>query len=153
MCTAAPKVWYFITPLLDIWPQLNFEPSFLQELFYLVPVFPCAQTKNLKKREEPGKIYHMRNVTGRENLITRQWTNELAHGLLTENSCESFMVDRMGLDSTMLYYLAVQWAMVSVLRPIYLKITITYSLTWKTEHSISQKMVLKVLLNAKAVLS
>ena len=38
---------------------------------------PRAQTKNRKERGEPGKIYHVRNVIGRENLITCGRTNEL----------------------------------------------------------------------------
>ena len=41
------------------------------------------------------------------------------------------MADRMGLDGTMLHYLAVRKAMVSVHRPVHSKITLTYSLTWK----------------------
>ena len=40
--------------------------------------------KNQKERGEPGKIYHMRNVIGRENLITSGQTNELTHALWTE---------------------------------------------------------------------
>ena len=43
----------------------------------------------------------MRNVIGRENLITCGRTNALAHAVRTEYSCDSFMADRMGLDSTM----------------------------------------------------
>ena len=35
------------------------------------PGSPRARTKNRKERGEPGKIYHMRNVTGREDLIAR----------------------------------------------------------------------------------
>ena len=42
---------------------------------------PHAQTKNRKERGEPGKIYHVRNVTGREDVITSGRTNELAHTL------------------------------------------------------------------------
>ena len=43
------------------------------------------RTKNQKERGEPGKIYHVRNVIGRENLITCGRTNEsVAHALLTE---------------------------------------------------------------------
>ena len=42
------------------------------------------RTKNGKERGEPGKIYHVRNVIGRENLITCGRTNELTHALLTE---------------------------------------------------------------------
>ena len=57
----------------------------------------------------------MRNVIGREDLITCGRTNELAHTVRTECSCDSFMADRMGLDSIMLHYLAVRKAMVSVL--------------------------------------
>ena len=44
----------------------------------------------------------MRNFIGRENLITCGQTNELAHAVRTEYSCDSFMADRMGLDGTML---------------------------------------------------
>ena len=95
-----------------------------------------AQTKNGKERGEPGKIYHMRNVIGRENLITCGWTNELAHALLTwiySFSRESFyMADRTELDSTTVHYLAVRLAMVSIHRPVHWKITLTYSPTWQT---------------------
>ena len=38
----------------------------------------------------------MRNVIGRENLITCGRTNELAHAVRTECSCDSFMAGRMG---------------------------------------------------------
>ena len=48
------------------------------------PGSPHTQTKNQKERGEPGKIYHVRNVIGRENLITCGWTNELARALLKE---------------------------------------------------------------------
>ena len=40
--------------------------------------------KKKKERGGPGKIFHVRNVTGRENLITCGWTNELVHVLLTD---------------------------------------------------------------------
>ena len=46
---------------------------------------------------EPGKIYHVRNVTGGENLITSGRKNELAHTLynrLYSFSYKSFMADR-----------------------------------------------------------
>ena len=75
----------------------------------------------------------MRNVIGREDLITCGRTNELAHALRTECSCDSFMADRMGLDSTILHYLAVRKAMVSVHKPVHSKITLTYSLTWQAD--------------------
>ena len=71
----------------------------------------------------------MRNVIGRENLITCGRMNELAHAVRTEYSCDSFMADRMGLNGTMLHYLAVRKAMVSVHKPVHPKITVTYSLT------------------------
>ena len=45
---------------------------------------PHARTKNVKERGEPGKIYHVRNTIGRENLITCGQTNKLVHALLTE---------------------------------------------------------------------
>ena len=44
---------------------------------------PRARTKNRKERGEPGKIYRVRNVIGRENLITCGQMNEFAHTLLT----------------------------------------------------------------------
>ena len=75
----------------------------------------------------------MRNVIGRENLITCGRTNKLAHAVRTEDSCDSFMADRMGLDGTMLHYLAVRKAMVSVHKPVHSKITLTYSLTWQAD--------------------
>ena len=34
------------------------------------PGSPRMRMKNQKERGEPGKIYHMRNVIGRKNLIT-----------------------------------------------------------------------------------
>ena len=52
--------------------------------------------------------------------------NELTDAFLTEYSCESFMVDRTGLDSTTLH-LAVRWAMVSVHRP---EILLAYLANW-----------------------
>ena len=45
----------------------------------------CKQT--IKRKGEPGKIYHMRNVTGRDNLYNYMcimWPNKLAQALLTE---------------------------------------------------------------------
>ena len=48
------------------------------------PGSPRVRTKNKKESGEPGKIHHMRNVIGRENLITCGQMNELAHALLTE---------------------------------------------------------------------
>ena len=66
-------------------------------------------------------------------------------------SCNSFfMADRIGLDGTMLHYLAVRKAMVSVHRPVHSKITLTYSLTWQTDRCTSRRMAFKALLNAKA---
>ena len=43
--------------------------------------------KNGKEMGEPGKIYHVRNVIGRENMIMYGLMNELAHALLTECTC------------------------------------------------------------------
>ena len=48
------------------------------------PGSPHTWAKKTKGRGEPGKIFHVRNVTGRENLITCGWTNELVHVLLTD---------------------------------------------------------------------
>lgn len=40
--------------------------------------------KNRKERGEPGSIYHVRNVTGGEDLVTYEQTNELDYTLLIE---------------------------------------------------------------------
>ena len=61
------------------------------------------------------------------------WANERIRPRFIDRiysfSRESFMADRTGVDSTMLQYLAVQRAMVSVHRPVHSKIMLTYSLT------------------------
>ena len=51
--------------------------SLLPFLLASFPGSPCVRTKNQKEKGEPGKIYHMRNVIGRENLTTSGRTNEL----------------------------------------------------------------------------
>ena len=66
------------------------------------------------------------------------WANERTHPRFNDRiylfSRESFMADRTGLDSTtLLHYLAVRRAMVSVNRPVHSKITLTYSLTLRTD--------------------
>ena len=48
------------------------------------PGSPHTQMKNREERREPGKIYHVRNVISRENLIISGRTNELTHALWTE---------------------------------------------------------------------
>ena len=60
------------------------------------------------------------------------------------------MADRMGLDSTMLHYLTVWKAMVSVHRPVHPKTMLTYSLPWQTDRCSPRRMAFKALLNAKA---
>ena len=89
------------------------------------------RTKNGKERGEPGKIYHVRNVIGRE--LDYMWANKRTHPRFIDRiysfSLKSFMADRTGLDSTMLHYLTVQRAMVSVHRHVHSKITLTYSFT------------------------
>ena len=85
----------------------------------LVPRLSPRANEKSKERGEPGRIYHVRNVIGRENLITCGRTNELAHVVRTEYSCDSFMADRMGLDGTMLHYLAVRKATVSVHKSVH----------------------------------
>ena len=47
----------------------------------------CKQKNRKERGGEPSKIYHMRNISGRDNLITFGRTNELAHALLTEYTC------------------------------------------------------------------
>ena len=73
----------------------------------------------------------MRNVIGRENLITCGRTNELAHAVRTDTvfNCDSFYMG--DLDGIMLHYLAVRKAMVSIHRPVHLKITLTTRLPGK----------------------
>ena len=48
------------------------------------PGSPRARTKNRKEGGEPDKIYHVRNVIGREDLITCGRTNKLAHAVWTD---------------------------------------------------------------------
>ena len=61
-------------------------------------------------------------------------------------SCDRFyMADRMGLHGTMLHYLAVWKAIVNVHRPVYSKITLTYSLTWQTDRCSPWRMGFKLL--------
>ena len=115
----------------------------------LVPMLSPRANEKSKERGEPGRIYHVRNVIGRENLITCGRTNKLAHAIWTEYSCDSFMANRMGLDGTMLHYLAVRKAMVSVHKPVHSKITLTYLLTWQADCCTSRRMAFKALLNAK----
>ena len=62
------------------------------------------------------------------------------------------MANRTGLGGTTLHYLAVWQAMVSVHRPVHLKITLTHSLTWQTDCCTQRRMAFKVLLNAKVAL-
>ena len=58
------------------------------------------------------------------------------------------MADRMGLDGTMLHYLAVWKATMSVHKPVHSKITLTYLLTWQTDCCTPRRMAFKALLNA-----
>ena len=97
--------------------------------------FPACEWKSKGKGREPCKIYHVRNVIGRENIITHGQTSELAHALRTKHTRESFMADRTGLGGTMLHYQAVRQAMVSVHRPVHSKIMLTYldRLPWQTD--------------------
>ena len=53
------------------------------------------------------------------------------------------MADRTGWDSTMLHYLTTSQATVSICRPVILKITLNYSLTWQTDHCAPCKMFLQ----------
>ena len=48
------------------------------------PGSPRVRMKNERERESLVKIYHVRNVIGRENLITCGRMNELSHAILTE---------------------------------------------------------------------
>ena len=63
-----------------------------------------------------------------------------------------YMADAMGLDSTRLHYLAVWKAIVSIHRPVRLKIMLTYSLTWQIDRCSPRRMGFKALLNARALL-
>ena len=55
--------------------------------------------KNENARQEPGKIYHMSNVTGKE--VNYMQANERARPCFIDKfSCESFMANRTGLDGT-----------------------------------------------------
>ena len=75
------------------------------------PGSPRARTKSGKERGEPGKIYHVRNVIGRENLITCGRTNEHAHALLTEYTRSVVKALRLTeRDSTALCYITWQYS-------------------------------------------
>ena len=66
--------------------------------------------------------------------VGKRMNSPMLYGQIQSFSCDSFyMADRMGLDGTMLHYLAVRKATVSVHRPVHSKITLTYSLTWQTD--------------------
>ena len=54
------------------------------------------------------------------------------------------MANRTGLGGTTLQYLAVRKAMVSIHRPIHLKITLPYLLTWQTHRCTPWRMAFKV---------
>ena len=54
------------------------------DLASLVPRLSLRANEKSKERGEPGRIYHVRNVIGRENLITCGRTNELAHARCTD---------------------------------------------------------------------
>ena len=64
--------------------RLDLDSSLCITLLASFPGSPRTQTKNRKERGEPGKIYHVRNVIGRESLITCGRMNELAHAVWTE---------------------------------------------------------------------
>ena len=75
------------------------------------------QTKNRKEGGEPGKIYHVRNIPGKENLITCERAKLTCPHFIVNIylfSCESFMADRTKLDGTTLHYLAAPQVMLSV---------------------------------------
>ena len=116
----------------------------------LVPRPSPRANKKSKERGEPGRIYHVRNVISRENLITCGRTNEPSHAVDSTTRIHlRFMADRMGLDGTMLHYLAVRKAMVSVHKHVYSKMTLTYSLPGKLTVALPVERFFKALLNAK----
>ena len=78
----------------------------------------------------------------------------MLYGQIQSFSCNSFyMVDRMGLGGTMLHYLTLWKALVSIHRPVHSKITLTYLPTWQTDHYSHRRLAFKVLLNTMAALS
>ena len=105
------------------------------------------QERKMERKGESLVKFIVRNVIGRENLITCGWTNELAHALLTEytHSVTKLYGWQTGLDSTTLHYLAIRRAMVSIHRLVHSKITLTYSLTWQTDHCTLRRMAFQVL--------
>ena len=83
-------------------------------------------------------MYHVRNFIGRENLITHEQTNELAH--IVRPDTQSFNCF-IWATLTALYYIYLK-AMVSVHRPVHSKIMRTYSLTWQTDRCLALKVLL-----------
>ena len=65
----------------------RYEGTFNKRLILCILVLvsrlsPHANEKS-KERGESGRIYHVKNVIGIENLITCGQTNELAHAVWT----------------------------------------------------------------------
>ena len=111
--------------------------------------------ENRKEGGEPGKIYHVRNVIGRENLMTCGHKNELAHAVWTEGAYSHSVA------------IAFIWrprqhnATLPRSTESYSERTQTHTfenhanlLTYlQTDHCSPRRMALKALLNAKAALS
>ena len=82
--------------------SLLYNSTMLQFVSLIPRLFPHIGMINRKERGEPGK-HHI----GRENMGKRM-NSPMLYGQIQSFSCDSFyMVDRMGLDGTMLHYLAV----------------------------------------------
>ena len=92
------------------------------------PGSPRANEKS-KERGEPGRIYHVKNVIGRENLITSGQTNELAHALWLLVRLRKLYGRQNG---TRPHYATLPGSTASYgkrFQSVHSKITLTYSLT------------------------
>ena len=93
----------------------------------LVPRLSLCVNEKLKGK--PGKIYHVRNVVGRENLITSGRTNELAHALWILVSLRKLYSQQNG---TRQHYATLPGSTASYgkhFQSVHSKIKLTYSLT------------------------
>ena len=121
-CTPVPS--FILRP-----PPFLFVFCFFIDNNSLIPGSLRTWAKNWKERGEPGGIYHVINVTGRENFITCGQMNGLVHALLTDCNHSTvnalWLTERDYVDCSLLYFLVVRKATLSVHRPVHSKITNT----------------------------
>ena len=110
-----------------------------------------------KEKEEPAKVYQVRNVIDRENWITCGWTNEPTLGLLAKYTglfATALWLTRQHY-TTLLHYTTLPGSTTSCgkcTHPTF-ETTVICSFTRQTDRCTPQRMASKVVLNAKTALS